>query len=359
VASTLNIQSQLDLLFQLSLGARPSEASVATVADAGSDQWARLLALSESHHVVLRAFNPLEQIAREEGYRELAGWCTQTLEREYARIAKALEFLDDICVKLEAEGISITVMKSLDHWPDIGNDLDLYTRSDQRSVSRAMLENFAAAPKGQTWGDRLARKNNFGIAGLRESVEIHHGVLGQTGEHTALARRFCRRRVPQRVDDYTFMVPAPEEQIVAATLQRMYRHLYIRVCDIINTYNLLESGRVDHAELRYAANLGGIWPGVATYLRIVTEFVRQYRGMACQLPPEVLTSARFGMEEVTVRGIWLRVPIGRAGRLYGTQLGQMARRRDLHGVFRLSLLPPLASAARLVYKLTGDHKGIW
>jgi hypothetical protein len=332
---------------------------VATLADRGSEQWTRLLALSESHHVVLRAFNPLEQIAREEGYGELADWCTQTLEREHARIAKALEFLDDICVKLEAEGISITVMKSLDHWPDIGNDLDLYTRSDQQSVSRAMLQNFAAAPKGQTWGDRLARKNNFGIAGLRESVEIHHGVLGQTGEHTALARRFCRRRVPQRVDGYTFMVPAPEEQIVAATLQRMYRHLYIRVCDIVNTHNLLESGRLDPVELRCAADLGGIWPGVATYLRIVTEFVRQYLGTACQLPPEVLTSARFGMEEVTVRGIWLRVPIGRAGRLYGTQLGQMARRRDLHGVFRLSLLPPLASAARLVYKLTGDHKGIW
>jgi hypothetical protein len=359
VASTSNNDSHIDLLLQLSLGARPAEASVITLANAGREQWARLLALSESHHVVLRAFNPLGHIAREEGYDELAEWCTETLAREEARIAKALEFLDDICVKLEGEGIHITVMKSLDHWPDIGNDLDLYTPSDQQRVSRAMLENFAAAPKGQTWGDRLARKNNFGIDGLRESVEIHHGVLGQTGEHTALATRFCRRRIAQRVDGYTFMVPAPEEQIVAATLQRMYRHLYIRVCDIVNTHSILESGKLDHAELRHAADLGGIWPGAATYLRIVTEFVRRHRGSACQLPPEVLESARFGMEEVTVRGIWLRVPVRRAARLYGTQLGSMARRRDLHGVFRLSLLPPLASAARLVYKLTGDHKGIW
>ena len=359
MASTLNTQSQLDLLLQLSLGVGPSAASVAALAGAGREQWAKLFALAESHHVVLRAFEPLEQIAREESYDDLAQWCTETLAREHARIAKALEFLDAICVKLEGAGIQITVMKSLDHWPDIGNDLDLYTRSDQQRVSRAMLENFAAAPKGKTWGDRLARKNNFGIEGLRESVEIHHGVLGQTGEHTALARRFCIRRVPQPVDGYTFMVPAPEEQIVAATLQRMYRHLYIRVCDIVNTHNLLEAGKLDYAELRYAADLGGIWPGVATYLRIVTEFVRRYRGTACQLPPEVMAAARFGMEEVFVRGFWLRVPVRQAVRLYGTQVGQMARRRDLHGVFRLSLLPPLASVARVVYKLTGDHKGIW
>jgi hypothetical protein len=359
VASTLNNESQIDLLLQLSLGARPSEVSVATLAHAGRAQWAKLLALSDSHHVVLRAFNPLRQIAREEEHAELAEWCTEILAHEHARIASALKFLDDICVKLEGQGIQITVMKSLDHWPDIGNDLDLYTRSDPQRVSRAMLETFAASPKGKTWGDRLARKNNFGIEGLRESVEIHHGVLGQTGEHTALARRFCRRRVPQPVDGYTFMVPAPEEQIVAATLQRMYRHLYIRVCDIVNTHGILESGKLDRAELRYAADMGGIWPGVATYLRIVTDFVRRYRGTACQLSPEVLAGARFGIEEVTVRGIWLRVPVRRAVRLYGAQLGRMARRRDLHGVFRLSLLPPLASAARLVYKLTGDHKGIW
>ncbi|MCU1314382.1 MAG: hypothetical protein JWM54_2139 [Acidobacteriaceae bacterium] len=359
MASTLNYESQIDLLLQLSLGARPAEASVATLANAGREQWEKLLALSESHHVVLRAFDPLGHIAREEGYDELAEWCTETLAREKIRIATALGFLEDICVKLEGKGIQITVMKSLDHWPDIGNDLDLYTPIDQQRVSKAMLENFAAAPKGRTWGDRLARKNNFGIDGLRESVEIHHGVLGQTGEHTALARRFCERRVAQSVDGYTFMVPAPEEQIVAATLQRMYRHLYIRVCDIVNTHSILESGKLDYAELRYAADLGGIWAGVATYLRIVTEFVRRHRGTACQLPSEVMASARFGMEEVTVRGIWLRVPVRRAARLYGRQLCRMAGRRDLHGVFRLSLLPPLASAARLVYKLTGDHKGIW
>ena len=65
--------------------------------------------------------------------------------------------------------------------------------------------------------------------------------------------------------DLTFLVPAPEERLIVATLQRMYRHFYFRVCDIVNTAALLESGELDFDELKRAADLGGIWPGVATY----------------------------------------------------------------------------------------------
>jgi hypothetical protein len=360
VTRTLNNESQIDYLLRLSLGTHnSSNGPLLGLAKAAPEDRAKFLSLAESHHVVLRALAPLRQAASDQGYAELAGWCGDVLSREHARIASALKFLDEICLKLERAGIQITVMKSLDHWPDIGNDLDLFTPSNQQKVSGAMLQEFEAWPKGRTWGDRLAHKCNFGIKGLRESVEIHHGCLGQTGEHIALAKRFCTRRVPQRVGAYTFMTPAPEERIVAATLQRMYRHLYIRVCDIVNTHSILESGDLDFAELKYAADLGGIWPGVATYLRIVTEFVQRHRGVACELPSQVLASARFGMDEVFVRGIWLRVPVRRAAHLYGRQMGGMASRRDLHGVFRLSLLPPLASAAQLAYRLTGDHKGIW
>ena len=74
--------------------------------------------------------------------------------------------------------------------------------------------------------------------------------------------------------------------MIVATLQRMYRHFYFRVCDIVNTAALLESGQLDFAELKKAADLGGIWPGVATYLKIVCDYVRKYRGDAPDLPPK-------------------------------------------------------------------------
>ncbi len=356
----MNSETQIDYLLQLSLnGEHASDEPVHALERATSEERAKILSLAESHHVVMRAFEPLQKLASERGYTQLVAWCDQVLSDERARIANALKYLEQICLKLERSGIPITVMKSLDHWPDIGNDLDLYTPRDQQTVCGAMLKEFSANQKGRTWGDRLAHKCNFGVEGLRESIEIHHGCLGQTGEHVVVAKRFWTRRVPQRVGEFTFMTPAPEERVIAATLQRMYRHLYVRVCDIVNTHAVLESGTLDFSELKYAADLGGIWPGVATYLRIVTEYVRRFRGEAYELPAPVLAASKFGIDEIVVRGIWLRVPVSRAAQFYARQMTRMAVQRDLHGVFRLSLLPPLASAARLTYRLTGDHRGIW
>lgn len=356
----MNDESYIGHLLKLSLGyTDDSEALLSCLTKAGHQGRARFLSLADSHHVVMRALGPLFECANSLGNVEIADWCEEVLSHERTVIANALEFLTDICQKLERAGIQITVMKSLDHWPDIGNDLDLYTPSDQMEVGRVMRQSIAAWLKHRTWGDRLAHKCNFGVQGFLKSVEIHHGRLGQTGEHIALARRFCTRRVPQQVGEYIFMTPAPEERVIAATLQRMYRHFYIRVCDIINTHTILDSGILDFAELRYASDSGGIWPGVATYLRIVTEYVRSFRGNAHELAPEVLADSRFGMDEVFVRGIWLRVPVRRAAVLYGRQVCCMASHRDLYGVFRLSLLPPLASVARLSYMLTGNHSGIW
>lgn len=356
----MNNESQINNLLKLSLcSCNHSDALLMDLTKTGPEGRAKFLALADSHHVVLRALDPLRDFARSREYTKVADWCDDALSRERETIADSLRVLSNICQKLESVGIQITVMKSLDHWPDIGNDLDLYTTGSQHEVTRAMMQFFEAWPKGRTWGDRLAQKWNFGMKGFKKSVEIHHGCLGQTGEHIAIAKRFFTCRVAEQRGDYTFMLPAVEERIIAATLQRMYRHLYIRVCDIVNTHSILESGKLDFAELQYAADLGGVWPGVATYLRIVTEFVSRYRGAAYKLDRHVLAAAQFGADEVFVRGIWLRVPVQYAAQLYGRQMFRLANHRDLHGVLRLSLLPPLASAARLSYMLTGNHSGIW
>lgn len=356
----MNYTTQISLLLNLSLGSHAdSDQLLSYLARNGADGWSGFRSLANSHHVVIRALTPLRSLAREAGNEEVAQWCEAALREEHETIADSLSFLSDFCSRLEESGIPITVMKSLDHWPDIGNDLDLYTPGDEREVSRKMSLHFDATLKHRTWGDRLAQKCNYGVGGARKSVEIHHGCLGQTGEHIAIAERFCTRRVSQRNGNYSFMVPAPEERIIAATLQRMYRHLYMRVCDIVNTHAILESGVLDFAELRRAADLGGIWPGVATYLRLVTDFVRRVRGKAYELDPQVIAASLFGADEVFVRGVWLRIPVRRAAVLYAKQICLMAGKRDLHGVTRLSLLPPLASVARLSYVLTGNPSGIW
>jgi hypothetical protein len=223
-----------------------------------------------------------------------------------------------------------------------------------------MREKFQAQVEPRSWGDRLANKWNFALPGLREAIEVHAQRLGQTGEHTALAQRVMERAVPRHVGGYVFRVPAPEERIITATLQRMYRHFYFRICDVLDTANLVESGAVDFGELRRSADLGGIWPGVATFLLIVSDYVKSYRGEGVELPREVLSAAKFGGDRITVRGRFLRFPLMPEGAgLYGLQVRQTAARGNVPATLRLSLLPPLASMAALAYRVTGSDKGIW
>ena len=348
----------LDALLQLTLAPGKTQPGIAYIASLNEMEFSRLVAIADANHVVIRAFRVITE--QTGSNHQLADAAARVVVREELRIDNALTCLHHICDELERGGCAATVMKSLDHWPDLGSDLDLYTSAEPRRMIRVMLQRLGGHIAARSWGDRLAKKWNFIIPGLPEPVEVHAQRLGQTGEHRAIAKRLITRRMPKTVNGLSFLVPSPEERIIVATLQRMYRHFYFRVCDIVNTLNLLESGQLDFAELKKAADLGGIWPGVATYLRIVCDYSHSYRGESPELPAQALSAARFGGEVVTPRGKFLRVPIIPKGAdLYVRQVTDTALRGDVPATLRLSLLPCFASAAALAFRITGSDKGIW
>lgn len=355
-----NEREHIQALSQLTLNPSASAEAIRHIAALKPAQRDEFTSLADSNHVVIRGLQPIVNGAISLNMPEVAEWAQAVIAKERARIMNALGRLEVVCNELEASGCQVTVMKSLDHWPDLGNDLDLYSTADEDLVRKVMHEKFQAHTEPRSWGDRLAHKWNFQLGGLPEAIEVHAKRLGQTGEHTALARRFVTRRVQKTVEGMTFYVPAPEERVIVATLQRMYRHFYFRVCDIVNTKNLVESGTLDFVELKKAADLGGIWAGVCSYLRIVSDYVKQYRGIGLSLPNEILCAAPFGGEKVFVKGRFIRVPIMPQGAdLYTRQVTSAAFRGDVPATFRLSLLPPLASAAAVAFKITGSDKGIW
>ena len=359
MASKLNREAEyLDALFTLTLSPAQASEAVAFVARLNPQERADFLSLADSHHVIVRALTTVLGHVNSNG--ELREWVSAELDSEHKRISTALVYLEAICQELEAADCPATVMKSLDHYPDLGNDLDLYSTASEKAVCNVMTGKFNAKIEARSWGDRLANKWNYAVPGLRESVEVHVQRLGQTGEHTALARRFVTRRLMKVVEDKTYFVPAPEERIIVATLQRMYRHFYFRICDIVNSAAIVESGELNFEELQRATEAAGIWPGVATYLAIVSDHVHRYRGVPLALPPQVVAAARLGANEVKPRARFLRVPVLPHGAaLYTYQVTQAAARGDVPATFRLGLLPYLASAAAVAYKVTGSDKGVW
>jgi hypothetical protein len=316
--------------------------------------------LANSNHVIVRAFEVINRVAGNRGNADIQAWAISVLTVERARIATALAQLEQVCNTLEEEDCPAVVMKTLDHWPDLGNDLDLVSTGNRHDIVRVFKERFHARLERRSWGDRLANKWNFSIPGLPESIEAHIGRLGQMGEHVELAQRFIDRRVVTQLNGHKFFTPAPEERIFAATLQRVYRHFYFRVCDILNTASLVEAGEVDFDELRRAADRAGIWRGVATFLNIVSEYVKQYRGTVLNIPSAVIAAAAVGADKIYTQARFLRLPImPYAARLYTRQITEAAIHGNVPATFRLSLLPPLASAAAVVFKITGSDKGVW
>jgi len=175
-----------------------------------------------------------------------------------------------------------------------------------------------------------------------------------------LAQRILERRTQREFAGKTFWVPAAEERILLATLQRLYRHYYVRICDIVNAADAIDSGQVDFDELRRAAKRAGVWPGVATYLRLVSGYVNHYGGRHLALPRRVWLASSFGVEKVYANAGFLRLPLFPQGALlYARQLLRAVRRRDPGSSLRLGLVPTLALAANVKFKIAGDENGIW
>jgi len=347
------------------ISARPPDADAIKddykfVCELNDRELGELLGLADAHHVTVRALRVLSRLsAQHPGQGRIQSWCETSLAKEHRRSTNAVEKLASICEALESSGSPVTVIKSLDHWPDFGSDLDLYISGDDvATVFRVMTQKFKGRLEPRSWGDRLANKWNFKIPGLPESVEVHVGCLGQTGEQKAMARRVFERSVGKTIGDYCFRVPAPEERVIISTLQRMYRHLYFRLCDMLDFARLLEERAIDFQELRRAADLGGIWPGVATFLLLIVEYVNSHGGHIT-VPREVLAEATSSELRVYQGGQFLRVPKGPAVGLYGSQILRAGRQGDLRAMLRLPLLPPLAISALLAYRLTGSDKGVW
>ncbi|HTZ97320.1 MAG TPA: nucleotidyltransferase family protein [Terriglobales bacterium] len=319
-----------------------------------------MAALASSNHVIIRALNRFRAIVDESGDAGRVAWAEDALQQEQARIDNAVSFLQKICSALEDANCRAVVIKSLDHWPDLGSDLDLYTDALPANVIGLMRQRFHAELAHRSWGDRMANKWNFLIPGLPESVEIHMRRLGQTGEQVSVANSVIRRARSIHVGNHLFRVPSPEVRLMICTLQRMYRHFYARLCDIADTAALLETNAVDFDLLRSSAQEAGIWEGVATLLAIVSDYVTCYRGYGVNLPSSVTSAARFGGDQIWFGRDFLRIPImPHSAKLYASQLTSLMTKGELKNAARLSVLPCLAAAAALQFKVTGSDKGIW
>ena len=84
------------------------------------DEFEHLRTLADSNHVIVRGLEVFFALMLEARDEMRADWAATALAVERQRINHAISFLHAICGALAEEGHDATVIKSLDHWPDLG-----------------------------------------------------------------------------------------------------------------------------------------------------------------------------------------------------------------------------------------------
>jgi hypothetical protein len=89
----------------------------------------------------------------------------------------------------------------------------------------------------------------------------------------------------------------------------MYRHFYIRFTELLNLTGLVRAGRLDFTWLRASIRRWSIWPGVATLLKIASDYNQRTGVGPLPLPDFVVGLARSGADVTYVGKQFLRVPM--------------------------------------------------
>ncbi len=129
-----NEREHIQALSQLTLNPSASAEAIRHLAALTPAERDEVASLADSNHVIIRAFQPVVNGAMSLNVPELVEWAQAAIDKERARIMNALSKLEVVCNELEKAGCQVTVMKSLDHWPELGNDLDLYSTADEDLV---------------------------------------------------------------------------------------------------------------------------------------------------------------------------------------------------------------------------------
>src|SRR5215469_6576148 len=133
-------EQYIDTFFRLTLKPTTAADSFALLNSLTREQSQDFLDLADSNHVVIRVFEVINRIAGNRGNRDLQAWAVGVLTTERARIVNALAQLKPVCNALEEADCPTTVMKTLDHWPDLGNDLDLVSTGHRAEIVRVFTQ---------------------------------------------------------------------------------------------------------------------------------------------------------------------------------------------------------------------------
>jgi len=312
------------------LRGKPLQADLEYLSRALEDRPGDILALCQQNLIVLRTLAALEANGVSIG-GEAAAW----QEKERARIEQGLATIEKIAEHFDGDGLPFMVMKTGDHFPDQGHDIDLLLQDRGTTAERVMRDQLGASRLERSFSEVLSAKSNWRCGPV--TVEMHVGRLGQVGEHRQLAGEIFNQRRQARIGSLDTWVPSAEGRMILAMLQRIYRHFNFRICDVINVASLVEDKTLNWETLWRLCRESGIGYGVGLGIAMVAA---QLSSLDDELPlPEAGPIPRPSPYPMSFRRSYYRFPLrGVVPGAFARQFGGSVRRGAILQSSRLALL---------------------
>lgn len=311
------------------------------------DNFNDLMSVLKTNRVTVRWFNKNKSLFK--GEKEV----DDTLKSEKKRLDGALKLIQKITDEFDRRKLPIVFIKTFENPPDLGQDIDVYTNISVRKLDDIFINKFKATLESASFSDKIARKRNYMING-KYVFEIHCSRLGQVGEDTKLAEDLLKRREKVKTNGITTYVPRAEYRLLLCVLQRVYRHLNIRICDVYNTLNLIDS--LDWIYLKKISLKYGVWRGVLLYLSYIDKIVRYY-GKESGIKKHM--RIKNWPSKIKDRGRHFRFPeISTSFSAYSRKLISYVFHLNISGLLRLFLVFPLG-VMHVIESVFFEKNKIW
>ena len=153
-------------------------------------------------------------------------------------------------------------MKNFQHYPDMGDDIDLLVMDDKDKADQAIVKRLAAKPCRLSFLNQFGGKTQYSFDNNPICVEIHHGRMGRVGEHAIFPRFLMKNRVSAHLGGVCVFVPKPEDQFIIQVLQRVYGRLYLRISELAYSIAAMYRADLDWNYIVETSRVIGIYPGL-------------------------------------------------------------------------------------------------
>jgi hypothetical protein len=235
--------------------------------------WNELLQLARQNVVLLRVAEALEQ----SGLQPSPSF-DEAVDAERRENQAKINLIRSINQAATGNGVRFIFAKAFQHFPDMGNDIDLYILPRSTEADALVLDGLSAKPLDRSLHNRLASTANYQVIGCEAQAEIYHGRMGMFAEHDTYLAQVIENGRLREILGTRFLVPSVEDQLVIQGMQRVYARNFLRLSDIFYTINSIRCDAPDWDYIVKTSKRQGTFEGLCCYLSHVEQIYRRLLG---------------------------------------------------------------------------------